>query len=593
MLDTLRKVKYILSDQLQEFVTTLLFFMMVTIIDIFGIGLIYPFFSLVSGDENKITNLIISGLNKFRVVEQKQMILISGLLLIVIFALQFLMYYWSQWNIKKFTSNSRQYLVDRLMNSYIYAPYSFHLTKNSSAIINHIINQTQSFALFLSSGLRIITSSIVLIGMLSLLFLTNPSLLLLISAVFLPAIILAFYFSRRIKRWGKRLVIIAQQIIKEVNHAIGGIKDVKIIGAEEYFLNTISNHAGQHAQLNVKVGVLSELPSGFIRFSLIVLVIFIALINVFFADGNQGSNAGTLAVFAVASLRVVPSMNMMIYSFSSMKQHSYAVDVIYKDLIDTRGINADTTQQIDFRNSEQQKFEHMVTVESISYRYPGTDGNALADINLNIRKGESIAFIGKSGAGKTTLVDVLLGLLEATGGNILMDGKSIYENLSGWQNNLGYIPQSIFLTDESLKKNIAFGVAEDKIDESIIESVIDMAQLRELINTLPRGVDTIVGERGVRLSGGQRQRVGIARALYHQRDILILDEATSALDNETEKLISESIQSLSGDKTLIIIAHRLSTVEDCDRLYLLDKGRIIDQGTFDEVVLHKAGKSYK
>jgi ABC-type multidrug transport system fused ATPase/permease subunit len=231
-------------------------------------------------------------------------------------------------------------------------------------------------------------------------------------------------------------------------------------------------------------------------------------------------------------------------------------------------------------------FDQKLSLQNIIYQYPEVSTKAINDISFDIYKGQSIGLIGKSGSGKTTLVDIILGLLYPKSGDIQVDGISIYQNLRAWQNLIGYIPQSIFLTDETIEKNIAFGTPDHLIDQVKLEKAIKSAQLEELIQELPQGLKTEVGERGVRLSGGQRQRVGIARALYYEREILVLDEATSALDNETEQLVNESIKSLSGTKTLIIIAHRLSTIEHCDRLYLLGQGKILKAGTYQEVVIN-------
>jgi len=221
----------------------------------------------------------------------------------------------------------------------------------------------------------------------------------------------------------------------------------------------------------------------------------------------------------------------------------------------------------------------------VTYRYPEASELSLDQISFKIKKGESIALIGKSGAGKTTLVDVILGLLDLESGDIKVDGVSIYENLRSWQNLVGYIPQSIFLTDDTIERNIAFGVPDDQIDQGRLYKAIAAAQLEELVEQLPDGIKTGVGERGLRLSGGQRQRIGIARALYHEREILVLDEATAALDNETESRVTAAINSLAGTKTLIVIAHRLSTVENCDRIYMLEKGQVVKSGSYQEVVL--------
>ena len=237
------------------------------------------------------------------------------------------------------------------------------------------------------------------------------------------------------------------------------------------------------------------------------------------------------------------------------------------------------------------RFRDKIELQQISYQYPQAEENALDCLDLKINKGESIALIGKSGAGKTTLVDVILGLLIPQHGDIKVDNQSIYSDISVWQNLIGYIPQSIFLLDDSIEKNIAFGTPEHLIDRPKLQQAIKAAQLEELIERLPQGTKTIVGERGVLLSGGQRQRIGIARALYHEREILVLDEATAALDNETESLVTEAIKSLANSKTMIIIAHRLTTVEHCDRIYELERGRIVRSGSYQEVVLRETAIS--
>ena len=231
-------------------------------------------------------------------------------------------------------------------------------------------------------------------------------------------------------------------------------------------------------------------------------------------------------------------------------------------------------------------FGHEIVLDDVSYQYPETASHSIKDVSLTIKKGESIAFVGKSGAGKTTLVDVILGLLTPQKGDIRVDNLSIYKNLEGWQRIIGYIPQSIFLIDDTIERNIAFGVPDELIDKQRIYEAIRSAHLEEVVQKLPEGIKTKVGERGVLLSGGQRQRIGIARALYHECEILVLDEATAALDNETERLVTEAIKSLGGNKTVITIAHRLSTIEHCDCIYQLEQGKIIKTGNYKEVILN-------
>ncbi|MEM8614686.1 MAG: ATP-binding cassette domain-containing protein, partial [Cyanobacteria bacterium P01_H01_bin.105] len=302
-----------------------------------------------------------------------------------------------------------------------------------------------------------------------------------------------------------------------------------------------------------------------------------------------------LGIYALASIRMLPAISNSITGINQLRNTSYTVHQIYSELrgleeAQASGKSRSIAQSllklspIQRATSKVMPFDQKIELQNLVYRYPGASEDSLQDISLTLNKGESIAFIGKSGAGKTTLIDIFLGLLEPQFGDLTADGCSIYEDIRGWQNLIGYIPQSIFLMDETLERNIAFGVPDHLIDSERLQRAIAAAQLQEVVERLPEGVYTKVGERGVLLSGGQRQRVGIARALYHEREILVLDEATAALDNETERLVTEAIKALSGKKTIITIAHRLSTIQHCDRIYLLEYGKVIKYGTYDEVV---------
>jgi len=303
-----------------------------------------------------------------------------------------------------------------------------------------------------------------------------------------------------------------------------------------------------------------------------------------------------LSVFAVASIRMLPAASALLGSISTVRSYRYIVDKLYFDLKEVESkklvtnlsgsvVKIASSKKAWSEEPQAMSFTNRVALQQVSYRYPNSNKSAIRDVSLTIKKGQAIALIGKSGAGKTTLVDIILGLLNPEGGDIQVDGVSIYHDIRQWQNLIGYIPQSIFLMDDTVERNIAFGVPDEQINSQRLQKALEAAQLSQLIADLPEGVKTWVGERGLRLSGGQRQRIGIARALYHEREILVLDEATSALDNETEGLVNEAIKSLSGQKTLIIIAHRLSTVEHCDRIYLMEQGTIVKEGSYEEVVL--------
>jgi ABC-type multidrug transport system fused ATPase/permease subunit len=301
------------------------------------------------------------------------------------------------------------------------------------------------------------------------------------------------------------------------------------------------------------------------------------LVGVMLSAGNEPKEiVPVVGLFAATAFRVLPSVNKVVGSRQLLKVSRNAIETIYSDLqlplLSKTGLNEET---LEFGTLQ---------VENLTFTYEGIAESVLNNVNIHIEKGEAVGFVGQSGSGKSTLIDIMLGLLEPQNGSILINGQTIENVKQSWQKQIGYIPQTIFLMDDSLRRNIAIGIADSEIDEVAIQEALKSAQLEDFVASLPEGLDTVVGERGVRLSGGQRQRIGIARALYHRPSVLVLDEATSSLDTETEHGVMQAVQALQGDKTVIIVAHRLSTVEYCDRLYRLDAGRIVDEGTFDEVM---------
>lgn len=587
------KLNYILGQRKTKLIGILCLFFVTSLIDAFGIGLLSPFVNLATNPSALQNSPWLTGvLTSLGLVDNPYFITFTGLGIILIFTLQFFTYIYSQKIILDFVFDEKENLIHLLMKSYLYAPYVFHLQKNTASIVNHIISETRQYTQFMVGLMKGITNGIILAILLILLAITDYRFLLLILATILPtALIYLSFLGKRLKFWGKQATLTNAQIIREVNHSLGGLKDTKIIGSEDYFLTKIDQESHKNSHYSSLSQLAQVIPTVTIRTSLIILIIGLIVIVSFNQQGRITDFSGTLTVFAVASLRLIPAANALIQSYSQVKNFGFSVDVIYHDLKEIAqshlALEAEKGVVPILRSANEPcSFQTALELKNIAFRYPGADRLAIEDISITIRRGEAIAFIGKSGSGKTTLADIILGLLVIDQGNILVDGQSIYQNLRGWQNRLGYIPQSIFLTDETLEQNIAFGVAPENIDPQRIQEVIRQAQLEELVDNLPRGLKTEVGERGIRLSGGQRQRVGIARALYHERDILVLDEATSALDNETEKLVNEAIKSLSGNKTLIIIAHRLSTVEHCDRVYLFHQGKLMASGAFKEVLRH-------
>jgi ATP-binding cassette subfamily C protein len=290
-----------------------------------------------------------------------------------------------------------------------------------------------------------------------------------------------------------------------------------------------------------------------------------------------------LSLFAIAAVRLMPSAKRIISTITTIRYSKDSVDVIHYDLLSLE-TTPTKTSLIKSTQTSSHLFQNTIELKNIYYQYPNASKLSLLGISLSITKGQAIALVGESGSGKTTLVDVILGLLPPSQGEILVDEENILSNLTNWQSQIGYIPQSIYLCDDTIRSNIAFGLPLDQINEEQVWKSLRAAQLGELIRNLPDQLDTLVGERGIRLSGGQRQRIGIARALYHDPEILVMDEATAALDNNTEREFMEALESMSKDKTMIMIAHRLSTVKNCEHLYLMQQGKIIGSGTYNELL---------
>ena len=598
----LSKVWYILKGSRKSLPLLLFVFVLSSVAEALGIGLIGPFLNLASNpDSLHQIPLLKWAYLQLNLQSSNQFILIVGLVIGIVFCLKSVLYFLAQKYINSYSFNQKAKLTSRLLKAYLTVPYTFYLRKNSASIINNISNETIWFTygclLPLLGG---IANLIIVSILLLLLARTDLRLLLLILAVLLPTFLLFYRLRAQFKQWGKEMVQANEETIQIVNHSLGGLKETRVIGCEAYFQQQIEQQAQIMANATSRFSTFQKVPRIVIETSLVLfLVIFISVSQLVFEQNIQ-ELIPALAIFAVASMRLIPAISQLVQAMSQMQNRSVTVTQLYldlKEIEEQKGMSLEPSLNLTlndlggFKNEKNQamSFVEKVELKEVTYSYPGASKPAIDRISLSFNKGQSIALIGKSGAGKTTLVDVILGLLQPESGDIRVDDRSIYSNLRSWQNLIGYIPQSIFLIDDTIERNIAFGVPNGLIDRTSVAKAIKAAQLEEMVEQMPEGIKTMVGERGIRLSGGQRQRIGIARALYHEREILVLDEATSALDNETEKLVSDAIRSLAGTKTLIIIAHRLTTVEHCDRIYLLDKGRIVRSGSYQEVVLENAG----
>ncbi|MFQ4137021.1 ABC transporter ATP-binding protein [Nodosilinea sp. PGN35] len=591
-----QKFLYVFSGHQRQLIGLVSIFLLTSLLEAFGIGLIGPFLNL-AGDPEKVvseSDAFSWIYGTFGFESLGRLVLWFGIFIIVIFLIKGVVYFLSKRFSYKVLFDQRAAVQERLFNTYLLAPYDFHLTRNTADYINKITNETHRFCFMVSLPMVESVSHIIVVATLLVLMAKTNILLLAVSlASLLPAFVVFSFLVQRLKRWGRLSTIAREETIKAVNHGLGGIKETRVFGCEGYFRNELEEHVNEEARVEILFQSAQFVPRTMIETLLVTAIVGFVCVSQLLIGQDFEAAIASMGVFAVASLRLIPAASNLAECIGKLRNSSHTLDMMYLDLKEIENNQTIKKGNSDlslgavklFDDSRPLNFSKSLEIADIFYQYPSSPNPSLTGVSMEIKRGESIGLIGQSGAGKTTLVDVILSLLIPQNGDILIDGKSIYHDLQGWRNLVGYIPQSIFLTDDTVEKNIAFGVPKADIDQGRLWYAIKAAQLEELVQDLPNGIDTEVGERGVRLSGGQRQRIGIARALYHQREILILDEATSALDNETERLISESIRSLAGSKTLIIIAHRLSTIEHCDRVYVLEKGKVARSGSYADVVL--------
>jgi ATP-binding cassette subfamily C protein len=483
----------------------------------------------------------------------------------------------------RFVFSKRSSLGNKLFRSYLESPYTFHLERNTAELYRNIDFAVTRVYGFVLSLLKLCTELCVLTGIVILLLFVNP-IIVICSVSILGAVSGIFYkvISRYSLIFGEKVQSSQKYVAQSVLEGFGAIKEVKVSGRESLFSDRYYSNMMDNARANWMHSTLNVMPRLFLEVVAIGSVILIVILLQ--VQGKEiRTLLPTLGLFAMATIRLMPSLSQIVSNLQQIRFYSPSVDLVYQDIHHFDAVSSCAPQLKELLR-EELSFEREIRVENLDYAYPSANKMALRGVSLKIHKGQVVAFVGSSGAGKTTLANVILGLLEPTGGRIYVDKKDIFQNLAQWHRNIGYVPQSIFLLDTNVRNNVAFGLEHEEIDDSKVWDALKVGQLESFVRHLPEGLNTFIGENGVRLSGGQRQRLGIARALYHQPEILILDEATSALDSEIEKEVSRAIEELSGQKTLIIIAHRLSTIRQCDNIYFMQKGSIVDSGTFDELV---------
>jgi len=572
---SIKKIYLLLSNSERKQAWILLILMLVgTALETASVGLIVPALSLMSQDKlSDISPLLSSILAFLGNPSQDQLIVVGAVLLLGIYIVKTIFLLFMTWRQNVFIFSVRAALSQRLFSGYLHQPWSFHLQRNSAKLINTLTNETNQFgASALYPALILLTEILVLIGISSLLIYIEPFGALMLVGVLALALWIFHRFTRNhLLRWGKERQFHEGLRVQHVQQGLGGAKEVKLSGREDEFLELYSHHNLRVARVMQLQTTLQQIPRLWLELLAVGSLAILVFIMVY-----QGKSVvslfAILGLFAGAAFRLLPSASRIMGAIQNLRYSGAVVDLLHKEIQ-----TLEPHRKID---SKPLNFQRAIDLDRICYNYCNTSVASLTDITLTIPHGACIGLIGGSGAGKSTLVDIVLGLLTPTSGQVKVDGFDIQNNLREWQDQIGYVPQSIFLTDDTLRRNIAFGFPDNQIDDVAVQRAIHMAQLEEFVSGLPEGVQTVVGERGVRLSGGQRQRIGIARALYNDPQVLVLDEATSALDTMTEEGVMDAVNALVGKKTIVIIAHRLTTVSRCERLYRLEHGRIVEEGTY-------------
>ncbi|MDA8849274.1 ABC transporter ATP-binding protein/permease [Flavobacteriaceae bacterium] len=562
MIDVLKKINFLLTKRQREglvLLSFLLFFGM--ILEVFGLGILVPALNVIIDPQALDTNSLISNIKDFFPQLSNSDFTFNFLIFIVlIYFVKSLFLVFLVFKQNKFLTNYTAYITNALFSSYLSQPYSFHLKKNTSELIKNIQIEISGFSAFLLALITIFIEGGFVLSILCTLIYIEPFGALSIGIFYgLLSLIFLKFTKKKLNQWGILREEIDAKVSKTALEGLGGIKDLLILGKTRFFINRFGEQNYFKARLNANHNTISQIPRFYLELiSIIGLVSFI--IMQLFQGKDSSSLITILGVFVAATFRMIPSLNRIISAIQSMKFFKNSVDIIFNEI----KLNS---RPLEFLDSQQNSiFQKKIQFTDVSFWY-NKNSDILKDINLEIKKGETIGIIGESGSGKSTFVDLLIGLHKQNSGDILIDGVNDCQLKQSWRNIIGYVSQTIYLTDDSIKNNIAFGVSENQINEERITALLEIVQLKKFVNNLELGFNTKVGDRGVQLSGGQRQRIGIARALYNDPDILILDEATASLDTDTETKVMESIYGLKGEKTIIIIAHRLSTLEICDTVY--------------------------
>jgi ATP-binding cassette subfamily C protein len=550
-------------------------------LEVLGIGAIIPIVTILTKPELIEKNAILSRLKDIiNPPGIKEFIITLALIFLSIILIKNMFLFVSAYIQSWFLNKKYLSISSKLYSAYLKSPYSFHLSKNTASLQQHTECVGAVINGLMFPLMTVFTESLVIVAIIIALFCIDVISTLFITIVF--SLIMGIFYlleRRKLKRWGETRNYHRVKTIQQINQGLGGIKETKILHKEDYFIGQYLKHVTETVNIDHKEKVMLQVPRLYIETVTVILIVGMMLYFI-----NLGNDPQVflvkMSLFAVAAIRIMPSFARISTSMSTMRIYSPALDILVEDVKTAENMKIKRKEE----GRETIEFNNRIELKKISFSYESNNKFNINNISLQIIKKQSVAFVGSTGAGKTTVVDIITGLLTPSSGTVEVDDKDIHGGLMSWQKQIGYVPQAIYLTDDPIKSNVAFGVEDDEMDENKIWNALELAQIGDFIKKLPEGINTLVGERGARISGGEKQRIGIARALYHNPEILVMDEATSSLDNETERAFMDTIKNLSGKKTIILIAHRLTTIQHCDKIFFLDKGRLLAEGTYQELL---------
>ncbi len=575
------QLRYIMTEK-QKKQAVLIFLLIIfgALFETLGISAILPFIQSIMAPEELAGKWYIAAVVNFLKIESTYSIVyLSGVLIILVYTIKNAYLFTSSRIQSKFRCRFQKDLSSKMLASYMKRSYVYFLDINSAEIMRTI--STDVFGVFeiLQNGFKFFSElfAVILIGIFTIYVDAVMALeILLIAGICFSAI--TFFFKNRLSKIGEKQRQANAERQKCAYQAVNGYKEVQVMQRADCFVEAYENAYEEQRKIEVTFETISALPERLIETVCVGGLILVVCLRL--ASGVAVEEfVPKLSVFAVAAFRILPSISRMTGFLNNIVFYRPTVEAVADELHEVEEyrqiINNQINRQIENKSDEEYTFHKKVEVKNIFWKYPRSDKHVLQDVSIMIEKGDSVALIGVSGAGKTTLVDVIMGLLRPESGSVTVDGIEIATIPKKWSRLIGYVPQVVFLVDDSIRSNIAFGLRQEEVDDEKIWSALEQAQLKKFVQSLPDGLDTVVGERGVKFSGGQRQRIAIARALYYNPKILVLDEATSALDNETESVVMESIEALQGHKTLIIVAHRLTTIRKCNKIYEIIDGHAI------------------